>query len=112
MCDSDKEKYLKIKAIKKDEIRKKEEEEERKEQLDKEKGFVIGETMVLSLLREQGLLKQGALSVYASMRDMNKEALIKRVQRFDKKKAGLDSEDKIINYKDVHKSNDLIETLT
>jgi hypothetical protein len=112
MCESDKVKYLKIKEIKKEEIRKKEEEEEHKEQLDKEKGFVMGETMVLSLLREQGLLKKGALSMYASMRDIQPEALVKRVQRFDKKKVGQDNEDNITYYNNANKSNELNETLT
>jgi len=106
LCDSDKEKYLQVKAIKKEEILKKEKEEEQKEKLDREKGFVMGETMVLSLLREQGLLKKGALSLYASMRDMNPEALVKRVQRFDKKKVGQDDKDNIHNYKyGINESN-------
>jgi len=107
LCDSDKEAYLKIKAIKKEEIRKKEEEEEQKEKIERDKGFVMGETMVLSLLREQGLLKKGALSLYASMRDMNADALVKRVQRFDKKKAGQDNEDSIINYNNNDNNQEL-----
>jgi hypothetical protein len=111
MCDSDKEKYLRIKQIKKEEIRKKEEEEEHKEKIDKEKGFVMGETMVLSLLREQGLLKKGALSLYANMRDINPEALVKRVQRFDKKIVGHDTEDKQSYYNNASNESNLNQTI-
>jgi len=89
MPQSDKEIYLKIKAIKKEEIKKKEEEDERKQELDKQKGFVLGETMVLSMLKEQGLLKQGALNIYASIRGENPHAISMRLKRFgDKKNKG------------------------
>lgn len=37
--------------------------------------------------------------MYANMRDINPEALTKRVQRFDKKKVGQDNTDNIHNYK-------------
>lgn len=84
LCDGDKEIYLRIKAVKKEEIKRKEDEEERKEIIDREKGFVMGETMVLSALKEQGLLKRGALNIYASLRGEEIGALSMRLQRFDK----------------------------
>jgi len=98
MPESDKKVYLKVKAIKKEEVRKAEEDEEKKEELDKQKGFIMGETMVLSMLKEQGLLKQGALNVYASIRGESAGALSKRVQRFSKHTSGLDSKDINNNY--------------
>ena len=95
LCGTDKEKYLLIKAIKKEEIRKKEEDIEKQEQIDRQKGFVMGETMVFSILKQQGLLKKGAFNIYASLRGENASSLNKRVQRFDKGQA---SEDNVIVY--------------
>ena len=95
LSESDKVKYLEIKARKKEEIRRKEEEEENKEEMDKQKGFVMGETMVLSMLKQQGLLKKGAFNIYSSLRGENAAALIKRVQRFEK---GQDKQDTTLMY--------------
>jgi hypothetical protein len=105
--EKDKKEYLEVKAIKKEEIRKQEEEEEQKEKLDREKGFVMGETMVLSMLREQGLLRKGAFSMYASMRDINPDALTKRVQRY-KKNSGQDTSDNNKYYNNGYKTDNLL----
>jgi hypothetical protein len=109
LCEKDKERYLKIKEIKKEEIRKKEEDEEKQQEIDKNQGFVMGETMVLSMLKEQGLLKQGALNIYASIRGENPGAMIKRIQRFNKKKKGQDEKDIVVNYKDDYNTNEIGE---
>jgi len=92
LSEKDKKIYLETKAKKKEEVRRKEEEEEKREQEERNKGFVMGETMVLSMLKEQGLLKRGALNIYASIRGENAGALIKRVQRH-KGKIGQDKQD-------------------
>jgi hypothetical protein len=106
LCDSDRKDYLAVKEYKKEMIKKEEEEEDKKQELDKQKGFIMGETMVLSMLKEQGLLKKGAFNIYASIRGENPSAIMKRVQRYSKKN-GQDTSDNDINYKyDVN--NDVI----
>ncbi len=97
LCDKDKQEYLSVKTIKKEEVRKAEEDEEHKQELEKQKGFIMGETMVLSMLKEQGLLKKGAFNIYASIRGENPAAVVKRVQRFSKKN-GQTTKDIDINY--------------
>ena len=106
LCDNDKIKYLKIKEIKKEQVRKDEEEAEKRQEVEKQKGFVMGETLVLSMLKEQGLLKRGAFNIYASLRGESPGAITKRVERFTKsdRQAMSDNNNTYIN---VDKSNGL-----
>lgn len=112
LCDKDKEKYLKVKAEKKEQVRKDEEEAERKQEVEKKKGFVMGETLVLSMLKEQGLLKKGAFNIYASLRGENPATISKRVQRFSKNKVGQDAIDTNNTYINVDNSNDIGRSLS
>lgn len=85
LADADRAVYLKVKETKKEEIRQKEEEEENKQEKDKEKGFLLGETAVLGMLRDQGLLKYGALSIYASMKGESAKTIDERIKRYKQK---------------------------
>ena len=91
MCEGDKKIYLEVKRVKKEEIKKREEDEEKKNQIDKEKGFVLGETMTLSVLKKQGLLKPGAVSVYASLRNIELSTLSKRMSSLAAKEHEVES---------------------
>jgi len=105
----DKEIYLETKQKKKEKVKRSEEEEERKEQEERNKGFVMGETMVLSMLREQGLLKKGALNIYASIRGEKPSTITKRVQRFNKKKVQ-DNKDNDIHYNNANNTTKEVVT--
>lgn len=105
--DGDKKEYLNVKAMKKELVRKEEEYEEKRQELEKQRGFILGETTVLSMLKEQGLLKKGAFNVYASIRGEHPATVNKRVERFAKKQGFRDATDADINYKTVYLTNEV-----
>jgi len=72
--------YLAIKKFKKEEVKRKEENEEKKEQIERRKGIDYGENDVLLFLREKGLLKNGALTAYATLKQLDATAISHRLK--------------------------------
>ncbi|HUS50774.1 MAG TPA: hypothetical protein VMZ91_11460 [Candidatus Paceibacterota bacterium] len=81
MCNSDKEIYLKVKKEKKEMIAQQEKEKEANEDKEKQFGYKLGEINMLYTLREQGLLKQGAITVLASLKGVSQQVLTNRMRR-------------------------------
>jgi hypothetical protein len=73
--------YLQIKKEKKEAMAKSEEEEDKKKEGDKTLGFKLGEFNMLSTLREQGLLKQGAITTLANLRGVSLQVLTNQLRR-------------------------------
>lgn len=86
LLDTYKERYLEIKKTKKEMIKKIEEEEEKKEDSTKTRSVEIGKTMMLSFLKENGLLKAGALRAFAEIEGVTEQAVGQKLKRFNKNK--------------------------
>jgi len=105
LADSYKERYLKIKEIKKALIAKQEAEEEKKKEVEKTKGIKTGEMQALLFLRENGLLKQGALTHYASKKDQTIHALSEQLKRYKKKFEDTGTELNEFNNKNIYNNS-------
>ncbi len=81
MNPKDKEIYLQVKKEKKELIAKQEEENERKEDREKSLGHRLGEMNMLTTMRDQGLLKQGAITTLATLRGTSQQALTNQMRR-------------------------------
>jgi len=75
--------YLEIKAIKKAEVKRKEELEEKQGEIQKKRSVEIGRTMMLLTLKENGLLRTGALTALSKIQGESKQVISARLKRFN-----------------------------
>jgi hypothetical protein len=114
--DKYKEKYIKIKKTKKEMIKKLEEQEENQEEINKKRSIELGKLIMLSTLRDNNLLKNGALIALAEIEGVSKQVINQRLKFFKDKYGELISEVNIVNsntiYNDITNNENLEENST